>query len=201
MLIAQENAQFIHHPRDRAIGITIGAIESATRMGIDKPQSGQPGRDRHRPSAIGCRTQQCSRPQQEAPSVHRDILGGGSRGHPPLLAAADILSSTRRALAPRTRSLIADRSPFAVSTRIIVLLSSSHGPPIASCSAADAEPQKCGKGCSIDGCVFAVAFVAAGGGVDGFGQRGGSKGGGFAGRRRIAVEGGSLTRPAADAAD
>ena len=55
-LIAQKDAQLVHHPRDRAIGIAIGAVEGGTGMGIDEPQSGPPGRHRRCPGTARWRT-------------------------------------------------------------------------------------------------------------------------------------------------
>jgi hypothetical protein len=47
MMIAQEDAQLIHHLRDWAIRIAIDAIEGRPRMGIEKSQSEPPGRHWH----------------------------------------------------------------------------------------------------------------------------------------------------------
>jgi hypothetical protein len=57
MLVAQEDAQLIHHPSDWALGIAVDAVEAGTRMGIEKSQSEPPGRHWHRPCAVGSRTQ------------------------------------------------------------------------------------------------------------------------------------------------
>jgi transcriptional regulator of acetoin/glycerol metabolism len=38
-MIAQEDAQLVNHPRDRALGIAIDAVEGRARMGIEKSQS------------------------------------------------------------------------------------------------------------------------------------------------------------------
>src|SRR6516225_8309174 len=70
----KKNAQLVHHSRDGAVGIAIGAVEGRTRMGIGQPQAEPPGRDRRCPSAVGNRAQQPGRPQQETPSVHSRIL-------------------------------------------------------------------------------------------------------------------------------
>jgi hypothetical protein len=42
MLVAQENAQLVHHPRDWTLCIAIDGIEGRTLMGIKKPQPNHP---------------------------------------------------------------------------------------------------------------------------------------------------------------
>jgi hypothetical protein len=39
MSVAQEDAQLIHHPRDRPLGIAVDAIERRARVGIEQSQA------------------------------------------------------------------------------------------------------------------------------------------------------------------
>ena len=69
MMIAQEEAQLIHYPRDWPGGVAIGAIEGRAGTGIEKSQPKPGGHYWSCECSVGC-AQQPNRVHQEAPPVH-----------------------------------------------------------------------------------------------------------------------------------
>src|SRR6266481_6891919 len=93
MMITQEDAEFFHHPVDRAAIVAVGTLEGFTGMDVSEAQPAQRRRPANRARRRGPCREPCGKQEKTTP-IHRPPPGSSSE---PFQQALDVIELDLRA--------------------------------------------------------------------------------------------------------